>query len=72
MQYLSSKIAASETRVQSILESLRHKRKLIHDKLSRKKKKKKLWSNSKSNSDEAVMSLPMKREDDKAKNVFKE
>ena len=71
MQYLSSKIAASETRVQSILESLRHKRKLIHDKLSRKKKRK--------NSDQTLnqilmkqLSLPMKREDDKAKNVFKE
>ena len=37
VQYL--KFVASETSVQNILESLRHKRKLVHDKLSRNKKK---------------------------------
>ena len=36
------KIIASENSVQNILESLRHKRKLAHDELSRKKKKTKL------------------------------
>ena len=53
------KIVASETSVQNILESLRHKRKLVQQNLS------------KSNSDEAVLSLSMKRTDDKTENVFK-
>ena len=63
------KIVASETSVKNILESLRHKRKLIHDELSRKKKRQNL---SQSNSDEAVLIFSMKRTDDKAKDVFKE
>ena len=63
------KIVASETSVQNILESLRHKRKLVYDKLSRKKKRQNL---SKSNSDEAVLPLSMKITHDKAENVFKE
>ena len=61
------KIVTSETSVQNILESLRHKRKVVYDKLSQKKKRKNL---SKSNSDEAVLSLSMKRTDDKAANVL--
>ena len=55
--------------MQNILESLRHKRKLVHNELSRKKERQNL---GKSNSDEAVLSLSMKRTDDKAENVFKE
>ena len=66
-QYM--KIVASETSVQNILESLRHKKKLVHDELSQKKKRQNL---SKSKSDEAVLSLSMKRTDDKAENVLKE
>ena len=61
------KIVTSETSVQNILESLRHKRKVVYDELSRKKKRKNL---RKSNSDEAVLSLSMKRTDDKAENIF--
>ena len=61
------KIVTSETSVQNILESLRHKRKVVYDEWSQKKKRKNL---SKSNSDEAVLSLSMKRTDDKAENVF--
>ena len=67
VQYM--KIVASETSVQNILESLRQKRKLVHDELPRKKIRQNL---SKSNSDEAVLSLSMNRTDDKAENVFKE
>ena len=48
---------------------MRHKRKLVHDELSRKKKRQNL---SKSNSDEAVLSSSVKRTDDKAQNAFKE
>ena len=62
------KTVASETSVQNILESLRQKRKLVHDELPRKKIRQNL---SKSNSDEAVLSLSMKRTDNKAENVFK-
>ena len=58
-----------KTNVKNILESLRHKRKLVHDELSRKKKRQNL---SKSNSDEAVLSSSVKRTDDKAQNAFKE
>ena len=63
------KIVTSETSVQNILESLRHKRKVVYDELSQKKKRKNL---SKSNSDEAVLSLSMKRTDGIAGSVFKE
>ena len=63
------KIVVWETSVQNISESLRHKRKLVHNELSRKKERQNL---GKSNSDEAVLSLSMKRTDDKAENVFKE
>ena len=63
------KIVASETSVQNISESLKHKRELVHDEFSRKKKRQNL---SKSNSDEAVLSFSMKRTDGKAENVFKE
>ena len=48
---------------------MRHKRKLVHDELPRKKKRQNL---SKSNSDEAVLSLSVKRTDDKVENVFEE
>ena len=65
VQYM--KIVASKTSMQNILESLKQKRMLVHDKLSRKEKRQNL---SKSNSDEAVLSLSMKRTDDKAANVF--
>ena len=58
-----------KTNMKNILESLRHKRKLVHDELSRKKKRQNL---SKSNSDEAVLSSSVKRTDDKAQNAFKE
>ena len=63
------KTVASETGLQNILESLRQKRWLVHDELSRKKKRQNL---SKSNSDKAFLSLSMKRTDEKAENVFKE
>ena len=63
------KIVASETSVQNILESLKYKRKLAHDELSQKKERQNV---SKSNSDEAVLSLSVKRTDGKAENVFKE
>ena len=52
VQYM--KIVASETSMQNILESLKQKGMLVHDKLSRKEKRQNL---SKSNSDEAVLSL---------------
>ena len=52
VQYM--KIVASETTMQNILESLKQKGMLVHDKLSRKEKRQNL---SKSNSDEAVLSL---------------
>ena len=67
VQYM--KIVASKTSMQNILESLKQKRMLVHDKLSRKEKRQNL---SKSNSDEAVLSLSMKRTDDIAGSVFKE
>ena len=67
VQYM--KIVASETSMQNILESLKQKGMLVHDKLSRKEKRQNL---SKSNSDEAVLSLSMKRTDDIAGSVFKE
>ena len=58
-----------KTNVKNILESLRHKGKLVHDELSGNKKRQDL---SKSNSDEAVLSSSVKRTDDKAENAFKE
>ena len=67
VQYM--KIVASETSMQNILESLKQKGMLVHDKLSRKEKRQNL---SKSNSDEAVLSLSMKRTDGIAGSVFKE
>ena len=42
---------------------------MVHDELPRKKKRQNL---SKSNSDEAVLSLSVKRTDDKVENVFEE
>ena len=53
----------------NILESLKYKRKLAHDELSWKKERQNL---SKSNCDEVVLSLSVKRTDGKAENVFKE
>ena len=61
------KIAASEASMQHILESLRDKRKLVHEELPWKKKGQNV---STSNSDEAVSFLLTKITDDKTWNVL--
>ena len=61
------KTAASDASMQHILESLRHKRKLVHEELPWKKKGQNV---SKSNSDEAVSFLLTKITDDKTWNVL--
>ena len=57
-----------KTNVKNILESLRHKGKLVHDELSGNKKRQNL---SKSNSDEAVLSSSVKRTDVKLRMLLK-